>query len=137
MCLGSCQFLDFLGCLETGKVLRNTAGIDFVRARQKVREFFFTPFFSDLVGESGFRKTHFSISRLSVRLFVRPSVCSCVQKPIAVEQVDFASLKMGGSKKRQVPLLRQKIATPCQSVFVFCEIRSSHIFFVVSAHQGL
>ena len=33
---------------------RNTAGIDSVRARQKAREFFPTPFFLDFVRKTGF-----------------------------------------------------------------------------------
>ena len=41
------------------------------------------------------------IFQFRVRACVRPSV----QKPIAIESVDFASPKMGGSKKRQIPLL--------------------------------
>ena len=80
-----------------------------------------------------------------------PCVRASVQKPIALESVDFASPKMVGSKKRDSVIVTfcltisrfcaakrgwgKKAATSCQSVFVFCEIHSSHIFPAVSPHQ--
>ena len=57
----------FLGG-EFAKV--NKAGIDSVRARQKAREFFPTPFFLDFICGRGFRETHFS---KFARARVRPS----------------------------------------------------------------
>ena len=91
-----------------------------MRARQKAREFFPTPFFLDFVRKRGCRKTHFS----KMRPCVRPSV----QKPIALESVDFASPKLRGSKKRQISLLRQKSRYLLSKLFsFFCEIHSSRI----------
>ena len=77
----------------------NTAGINSVRTRQKAREFFPTPFFWFSFVKGDFEKHIFQ--NLSVRACVRPSV----QKPISLESVDFASPKMVGSKKREIPLL--------------------------------
>ena len=78
MCLGSCQFLDFLGCLETGKVLMNTAGIDFVRARQKVREFFRRLFFWISFVKRDFEKyILFSVCLMSVVLFFMYFIVNC------------------------------------------------------------
>ena len=131
----------------------NTAGIDSARARQKAREFFPPPFFWGFVFERGFWKTHFSkCVRARVRPPVRLSVRPSVQKPIALESVDFASPKMRGSKETfsywdWLPYdqsilcskkgLGQKVATSCQRVSFFCEIHNSHIFPAVSPQRGL
>ena len=67
-----------------------------MRPRRKARVFSSTPFLLDFSRGRGFRKIVFSKLRLSVR----PSV----QKPIALESVDFASPKVMGSRKRDIPL---------------------------------
>ena len=72
-----------------------------------------TPFLMDFARIGGFRKTHFSI--------LRPSVRPSGQTPIALESVDFASPKM------TLPSVRA----------FFCEIRNSHISPAASPQRGL
>ena len=81
---------------------------------------------------------------------VRPSV----QKPIALESVDFASPKLRGSEKRdsiivtvfalksvdfvsQEGVATKKSLPPVKAFLFFCEIHSSHIFPAVSPQRGL
>ena len=65
------------------------AGLDSVRARQKEREFFPIPFFLDFVRGGGISENAF-FKIAPARSCVRPSV----QKPKALESVDFASPKL-------------------------------------------
>ena len=125
----------------------NTAGIDSVRAWRKAREFFPAPFLFFWISfvKGDFEKTHFS----KLRACVRPSG---VQKPIALVSANFASPKVRGSKKRQIPFelfspsnrsicffaksdRYQKSATPCQRVF-FVKFTTVHIFPAVSPQTG-